>query len=371
MKRPLFCSLSLYSAMGGIQRFNRRVLGRLIERGEEAGSLPMISVLADNPEELPRQGAEFRGFSGDRWRFALNALQRSRNADALIIDHIDLLRVAALAKLLRPSLPTLMFAHGVEVWGDPKNRRMRAYEMPMLRFAIDRVACVSRYTIDRMGRAFGYPPDRFSLLPNAVDDLGAPPSVRPAGPPTVLTVSRLDILEPYKNVDKVIRAVASLGGDIPDLRLDVVGDGTWRPALEQLASAEGLGDRVSFLGRVSDDELKAAYGRATLFALPSTKEGFGIAYLEAWQNGLPVIGSTEGAAPEVIEQGVDGILVDAENVSELAQAIARLARAPEERARLANAGAGKVRALYSGACFARNLDAILDGLSSRPGSTRG
>ncbi len=123
-------------------------------------------------------------------------------------------------------------------------------------------------------------------------------------------MTRLSAKEPYKNVDKVIRAVARLAVTLPTVRLDIVGDGDGKPALMALAESEGVTDRVSFLGRASDHELALAYSRASVFALPSSGEGFGIVYLEAWQRGLPVIGSTEGAAPEVIAHGQDGLLVD-------------------------------------------------------------
>lgn len=367
MTKPLFCCLSMHSQAGGIQRFNARVRDCLVERG--AGDGPAVHVLADTGREPgATSGASgFRGFSGGRLRFLFGSVAGALRADLVLLDHIRLLPLAVLIRIVRPRIPIVMFAHGIEVWGDPASPRRVRLERTMLRWAVDRVACVSRYTVGRMAAAYGLPPERFRLLPNAVTVRGvgawAPPDASEGV--TVLTVTRLDARERYKNVDTVVKAVAALRAELPRLRLEVVGDGTLRPELEALAASEGLGGAVAFLGRVGEEDLAAAYRRASLFALPSTKEGFGIAYLEAWLWGLPVIGSDEGAAPEVIADGTDGLLVPGGDVAALSAAIRRLATDPDLRRRLAEAGRAKVGTLYSQDAFARNLNAILDDLTAR------
>ena len=72
-----------------------------------------------------------------------------------------------------------------------------------------------------------------------------------------------------------------------EIILEIVGDGVLRPGLESLAAQIGVERSVRFLGRLADEDLKNAYARASVFAMPSSKEGFGIVYLEAWQFGLP------------------------------------------------------------------------------------
>jgi glycosyltransferase involved in cell wall biosynthesis len=188
--------------------------------------------------------------------------------------------------------------------------------------------------------------------------------------PIVLTVTRLSAAEPYKNVDQVIRATARLAAEIPSITLEIVGEGDARQGLERLALKEGVRERVRFLGRLSDEELAAAYARASIFALPSTREGFGIAYLEAWQRRLPVVGSTEGAAPEVITDGVDGLLVPGGDVPATVDALRALIRDPELRNRLGAAGHAKTTAQYSGTAFRQNLSEILDVLLRGAGRER-
>ncbi|MDB5511946.1 MAG: glycosyl transferase group 1 [Enterovirga sp.] len=368
LAKVLFCCLSLHSAAGGIQRFNARVLDGLVRRA--AGGEVAVRVLADTGREpgADNRGFSLRGFAGRRLRFLTATLASALRAELVLLDHMRLLPLAVLIRIARPRVPIVLFAHGIEVWGEIGSRRRRRLERAMLRFAIRRIACVSRYTTARMMAAYGLPAQRFRLLPNAVTVGGEPAPVRngdDGGLVTVLTVTRLDNRERYKNVDTVVKAVAALRTESPRLRLEIVGDGTLRPELEALARSEGLDGAVVFRGRVSDEELAAAYGRASLFALPSTMEGFGIAYLEAWLWGLPVIGSDEGAAPEVIQDGIDGLLVPGRDVAALSAAIRGLAADPELRRRLGKAGRAKVESLYGEDSFDRNLDAILDELAAR------
>ena len=345
-KSVLFAALSLHSTLGGIQRFNQRVVRNLSELLPEA--VLRVHVLGDPLDERAVSSGVY-GFAGRKAAFIAKTLLALRGAELLAIDHVALLPLAALAKLVKPRLPVLLFAHGVEVWGSDGGRPVRRFEPALMRFAVARVACVSRFTALRLQRAFRYPGARVSLLPNAVDPLPiAPPAREPTSTQTVLVVTRLSALEPYKNVDKVIAAVARLAPSMPDLRLEIVGDGDARPALVAMTEANGVSDRVRFLGRVLEGELAAAYARASVFALPSTGEGFGIAYLEAWQRGLPVIGSTEGAAPEVIEDGKDGLVVEAADTEALAGAIETLLRDDKLARRLGEAGRAKTMTIYSG-----------------------
>jgi phosphatidyl-myo-inositol dimannoside synthase len=116
---------------------------------------------------------------------------------------------------------------------------------------------------------------------------------------------------------------------------------------------------VEFLGRVSDAELASMYARAAIFALPSSKEGFGIVYLEAWQWSLPVIGGSEGAAPEVIDHGVDGLIANEHDPQQLADHIERLLGSAELREKMGTAGNKKVSHRYSNDAARRNLSALL------------
>ncbi len=101
--------------------------------------------------------------------------------------------------------------------------------------------------------------------------------------------------------------------------------------------------RLLVLGPVDEQEKRDLLAAGDLFCQPSCTDSFGIVYLEAWANGLPVIGARAGGVPAVITDGVDGYLVDFGDVEELAQDIARLLELPTLRAEMGRRGRAKVQ----------------------------
>jgi len=143
--------------------------------------------------------------------------------------------------------------------------------------------------------------------------------------PQLLTVSRLS--EPRKNVDLVLHALASLK-DRFEFEYTIAGEGLLRPELERLADSLGLGNRVRFVGRVSDAGLRDLYAHADLFVLtasivPGSHEGFGIVYLEAAASGVPSLAARLAGAAEAVDEGRSGFFVDTPNVASLSDALAR------------------------------------------------
>lgn len=357
-RRVVFLGLEAYGAHGGIQRFNRRVI-------EALGDLAVPTTVLmknDTAAVVPADSGTMR-FVGAKGlgRALLGAFfDAARGADVLLLGHINLLPFAALFRMLNPRGKVLMFAHGVEVWGDPVYRRPRRWEGPMLRRAVDRIAVVSAYSRERMSRTFRLDREQFSLFPNTVSvDAAARPVIVPEASATVLCVSRLGVYEREKHVAELIRAMAKVRETNADARLVIVGDGPLRAELEALSRELGLQDAVRFAGFVSDEELARAYEEAALFALPSSKEGFGIVYLEAWLKGLPVIGSRFGAGAEVITDGVDGRTVDPRDIDALADAITGLLGDPGLRADMAARGWDKVSTQYCDAVLRRNLAGLI------------
>ena len=134
-------------------------------------------------------------------------------------------------------------------------------------------------------------------------------------------------LKRYKRVDLIIQAFARLGD--PRARLEIAGGGDYRPALERLAQSLDLGDRVRFLGRISEDEKLALMRRAWALAFTSPKEGWGITNLEAAACGTPVIASNSPGIRESVRDGETGYLVPHGDVEALKGAMARIAASPD------------------------------------------
>lgn len=130
-------------------------------------------------------------------------------------------------------------------------------------------------------------------------------------------------LKRYKAVDLVLRGFARAA--IPDATLEVAGAGDYRPVLERLASSLDLGDRVKFLGRISEAEKLRLLRRAWALVFTSPKEGWGITNLEAAACGTPVIASDSPGIRESVRDGETGFLVRHGDGDALAAAMARLA----------------------------------------------
>jgi len=142
----------------------------------------------------------------------------------------------------------------------------------------------------------------------------------------VMTVARL---EKVKGVEYLIKAFDELRSNLSKekfdpFKLSIIGDGSERKNLEGLAKELGLENKVKFLGEIPNDNIPGYLAEADCFVLPSLREGFGIAILEAQAAGVPVVGSKAGGIKELIEDGKTGLLVEPCNPEALAQAILKI-----------------------------------------------
>ena len=164
---------------------------------------------------------------------------------------------------------------------------------------------------------------RVAVVRNGLDE--APPQTLVADrspTPRAVVLSRL---VPHKQIEDALDAVASLRVRIPDLHLDVVGGGWWQDRLVEHAEMLGISEAVTFHGHVDDTTKHAVVQRSWVHLLPSRKEGWGLAVIEAAQHGVPTIGyRSSGGLTDSIVDGVTGVLVDdhAELVDSLEQLLA-------------------------------------------------
>jgi glycosyltransferase involved in cell wall biosynthesis len=106
-------------------------------------------------------------------------------------------------------------------------------------------------------------------------------------------------------------------------------------------------ERCRWLGFIPDEDKRDLNAAGQVFCMPSRTDSFGIVYLEAWLNGVPVIGANAGGVPEVISDGVDGYLVEFGDVPALANRIQLLLQRPEAAREMGNAGKRKVLAEHT------------------------
>jgi phosphatidylinositol alpha-1,6-mannosyltransferase len=165
----------------------------------------------------------------------------------------------------------------------------------------------------------------------------------------LLSVARLTR---HKGIDTALRALGRLRTRYPDLCYAVVGTGEEQEALEAEARELGVADRVRFLTDVPDRDLPALYNCAEIYLgvsrlMEQRVEGFGISLAEASACGLPVIAGRSGGIPAAVRDGETGLLVDAEQVDGVVEAVSRLLDDAPLRGRLGAAGRRAVETHYN------------------------
>ncbi len=157
--------------------------------------------------------------------------------------------------------------------------------------------------------ALGVRPAQIAVVRNGLDE--APVSTltaERAATPKVVVLSRL---VPHKQIEDALEAVAALRPRIPDLTLDIVGGGWWDQRLVEHAALLGISDAVTFHGHVDDEAKHRVLQQAWVHVLPSRKEGWALAVIEAGQHAVPTIGyRSSGGLTDSIVDGVTGVLVD-------------------------------------------------------------
>lgn len=285
------------------------------------------------------------------------ALRRAAGASGPEILEVSTLFPGVLAAVLafpHRRFPIVSYALGDDVL---KPLKLSGLKQWILKVALSRVklfVAISNYTRSRLVEA-GIEPSRIILVHPTINyslygRAGNPERVRQLLPTHGLMLLTVCKLFPKKNVEGVIRLLPRLLARFPELLYVVAGDGIDMPRLRKLTSDLHLEDHVVFMGQVADELMPDLYAAADVFALltredavSGTVEGFGIVFLEAGSQGVPVIGPIEGGAGDAVEEGRSGYLVDPENEDEVVEKLELLLSDPSLRARLG--AAGKVRAL--------------------------
>jgi glycosyltransferase involved in cell wall biosynthesis len=155
----------------------------------------------------------------------------------------------------------------------------------------------------------GVNPEHIAVVRNGLDEAPAHTLSLPrSASPRVAVLSRL---VPHKQIEDALDAIAELRPRMPDLHLDILGGGWWEQRLVEHAAALGISDAVTFHGHVDDDTKHHVLQRCWVHVLPSRKEGWGLAVVEAGQHCVPTIGYRgSGGLTDSIVDGVTGLLVD-------------------------------------------------------------
>ncbi|MGH8882062.1 MAG: glycosyltransferase family 4 protein, partial [Stackebrandtia sp.] len=206
----------------------------------------------------------------------------------------------------------------IESWLSPRVHRRNQY----LTVSLPSAEELATLGVDR---------ERIAVVRNGAEPV---PTESPTGSentrtphPSIVVLSRL---VPHKQIEDALEVVAGLRTRIPGLRLDVIGDGWWSENLKTYAAQLGIAGAVAFHGYVDESRKHELLSRAWVQVLPSRKEGWALAVIEAAQHGVPTIGyrSSRGLTDSIID-GVTGVLVD--DTAQLTVTAGELLSDPEAR----------------------------------------
>jgi glycosyltransferase involved in cell wall biosynthesis len=282
-----------------------------------------LRACGDHVDVLTLPWRSYAEHLGDN-RDAAMLAERVGDVDVLLQDELNHPSLIALNRRLRGKVPIVSIVHHLRVSErhDPKLARThtlveRAYLRTCDAFVFN--SQTTRMSVEALlgesrPNIVAYPAgDRFDVSSLASRALGSPPVVLFVG----------NVIE-RKGLHTVVDALV----DVPGWQLRIVGRENIEPGYVARVRARidvfGLTERVAWLGALDDAALAREYERADALAVPSQYEGFGIVYLEAMGFGVPVIASRGGAAVEIVDDGVNGALVNPDDAPAVAAGLRAL-----------------------------------------------
>jgi glycosyltransferase involved in cell wall biosynthesis len=235
--------------------------------------------------------------------------------------------------------PLLLHVHGADF--DRFYDRAGAPSRAAIRFFLEHADCVATASQRIVSWIRSVSPSaNATCLPNPVV---IPPVVQGERPNLILFLGRL---EPEKGIFDLLEAVSQLRLAIPDVRLVCAGDGN-RIAVAHYAERLGIADAVKFTGWVGPSGKRALLESAAVYALPSYSEGMPMSLLEAMAAGVPAVASPVGGVPEVLTDGVTGLIAAPGDVTTLSRHLRKLLLDRALGARIGAAGRETIRLRFA------------------------
>lgn len=347
---------------GGSERYLERVGEYLASQGHEV--VYRTARHTDARHRSTRDGITFERAGGKYSVYLAGLLGVLKHRPDIIVDTQN--GIPFFSKLLTRK-PVILLTHHChrEQWpvAGPVISRLGWFLESKLAPAVYRGApyvTVSQSSADDL-IDLGIDAANITIIENGVDPIPQPvPELADDGLTHLVTLSRL---VPHKHIEDAMDTVASLDGVV----LDVIGSGWWEDRLREYAAP--LGDKVIFHGQVTEDYKHALLNRAALHLMPSAKEGWGLAVMEAAQHGVPSIGyASAGGLRDSIRDGETGVLVDTRGQL-ISETRSLLDDAPRRRelGEKARKWAGEFSWEQTGARFAQLIDDVAAGHAPRAG----
>ncbi|MEO5634396.1 glycosyltransferase family 4 protein, partial [Gaiella sp.] len=297
---------------------------------------------------------------------------RAFRPDVMIVQGAEDTALALLARrLARVSVPVVFDVHGdwrnnTRVYGSRGRRLISPVADGLARHTLrhaDAVRTVSAFTSELVWEAGVEPIATFPAYMDLGPYLATPPASFPERPVALF----VGVLERYKAVDVLAEAWQRVIADRPGMGLHIVGAGRLESLVRSLVADPTLGAR--WTERLGTAGVARALDEATLLVLPSRREGMGRVIVEAFCRGRPVVGTRSGGIPDLVEDGVSGVLVPTDDPASLAEALGRVLGDRSLAERLGD-GAHAASATWAATPeeFARRVRDLVDAVIARRGS---
>jgi glycosyltransferase involved in cell wall biosynthesis len=249
----------------------------------------------------------------------------------------------ALAKIgARDRFRLILTEHGRH-YPDRVSAKRRVGNRLLLARLADRINAVCAFSADALAEQDGFPRDRIEIIPNGVDisDYDHVPAAAEGIDPDRRYVTTIARFHPVKDHATLIRAFAQVARRLPDVDLLLAGDGPLKHDLQSLVATLKVTDRVRFLGVRRD--VPALLGATSVFCLTSVSEGASLTVLEAMAAARPIVLTNVGGNPELVRDGIDGLLAPRGDVAAIANLLSTILTDSSLAARLGTSAAHRVR----------------------------
>ena len=337
--------------IGGVEVLSGQFVRALQNQGHE-----IVVFSSRGRPDLPDR-MDFFGIPVHRFSFAKALLKRDLNLIKTIrnrtnefqadfqpdLIHLNFSAPSAFFPLFVPKAPRLPCLETIHSFLAPATGQDGLHARILS--SVDWVVGVSDAMLRDARRLVPEITPRSSVIYNALEMHNLEPAPLSFDSPRILFAGRL-VLE--KGVDVAIDAFAAITNRFPNARLVIAGDGPIRENLEQRAVDLGIKTRVEFIGWVDPEKMPALINSSTIVVMPSRwEEPFGLVALQAAQMARPIVATRVGGLPEVVLQEQTGLLVEKDDTTGVANAIALLLDHPETGVQMGAAGRKRVQESFT------------------------
>lgn len=308
-KDILLLALNIYSIKGGIETGNK-ILSKALNDIAAEGSMKFMAMsLHDNLSEAP---ANYQCFNGNKWNFIKATLKFCKGSSIVIITHLHLQPVGQILQLSFPTIKIFTFLHGIEAW-----EKLSFIKQKIFR-ASTKLIAVSNFTKDEFSRRNNFNKEKIAVLHHCISPY-LPQKVErdnrlrkkfnfPESSIVLMSLGRISEKDRSKGYFTVLQTLRNLDKSYKYLLCGKISPSE-KTFFETFIKENGLADNVVITGEIDEQNIASYFSIADIYIMPSTKEGFGISFIEAMHYGLPVIGGAKDGTVDALQSGKFGLTV--------------------------------------------------------------